>query len=218
MGEREIKYFAVGKPKKMTYGNGKEMNTGIKKEEVEVAFLARDGFFGDGVADLKNHGGLDRAVCIYPYEHYSMWENEFNTSLDCAAFGENLTVTNMLEHDIHIGDTFQLGNAVIQVTQGRIPCSTINKRTNIPTLLKRLVETGYTGYLCRVLEEGKVRKNSKLELLTSPKKKICVHDATMTLLHRHDDLDAMNRLLKVPELADEWQKKLRKRIEKTSTC
>ena len=76
-----------------------------------------------------------------------------------SAFGENITVTNMLEQNVHIGDIFRLGDAVIQITQGRIPCSTITKRTDMPPLLKRMVETGFTGYLCRVLEEGTVRKD-----------------------------------------------------------
>lgn len=55
----------------------------------------------------------------------------------------------MLEKDVHIGDIFRLGEAVIQITQGRVPCSTITKRTNNPFLLKRMVQTGFTGYLCR---------------------------------------------------------------------
>ncbi|WP_156290038.1 MOSC domain-containing protein [Oceanobacillus salinisoli] len=210
----EIIYFATGLPKKMKYGNGKEMNSGIQKSEIQEAFLTKDGFLGDGVADLKNHGGLDRAVCVYPFEHYKNWEKEFATSLAPAAFGENITVTNMLEHDVHVGDTFQLGNAVIQITQGRIPCSTINKRTNIPSLLKRLVETGYSGYLCRVLQEGNVRNDSSLQLIESPKTKVPVHEATMTVLHGHKDVRGMEKLLEVPELAEEWKEQLKKRMTK----
>ncbi len=140
----------------MKYGDGLEINTGIRKETVEEAFLTREGFRGDSVANLRFHGGPDRAVCVYPYEHYSRWAEEFERPLPASAFGENLTVSNMLEADVHIGDTFQLGEAVIQITQSRIPCSTITKRTNHPLLLKRMVETGFTGYLCRVLVEGKL--------------------------------------------------------------
>ena len=72
----------------------------------------------------------------------------------------------MLEKDVYIGDIFLIGEAVIQITQGRIPCSTITKRT-VLLLLKRMVQTGFTGYLCRVLEEGSVRKDSNITLLES---------------------------------------------------
>ena len=148
----ELKNFSIGLPQKMKCGNDKEIETGICKQTIDEAFLTKEGFRGDGVADLRYHGGPDRAVCVYPYEHYLLWEKEFKKPLPSSTFGENLTVTNMLEKDIFIGDIFFLGNAVIQVTQGRIPCSTITKRTNNPSLLKRMVQTGFTGYLCRVLE------------------------------------------------------------------
>ena len=171
---KEIHNLSIGTPKTLTCKNGKEMNTGICKESVIDAFLTKNGFQGDGVADLRFHGGLDRAVCIYPYDHYALWESEFKTTLPASAFGENLTVTNMLEKDVHIGDIFQVGEAVIQITQSRIPCDTITKRTNLSLLLKRMVETGYTGYLCRVLEEGIVREDSQITLLKRhPEKCLC---------------------------------------------
>src|SRR5690606_35334467 len=74
----ELKNLSIGWPKKMKYGTDKELETAICKETVEEVFLAKDGFRGDGVADLQHHGGLDRAVCVYPYEHYALWEQKFN--------------------------------------------------------------------------------------------------------------------------------------------
>ncbi len=69
------------------------------------------------MADKKLHGGPDRAVCLYPADHYIQWEHELGKPLPPAAFGENLTVTNMLEADVCIGDIYKIGNAVIQITQ-----------------------------------------------------------------------------------------------------
>lgn len=112
----KIENFSIGQPKEMHYGENQEVVTGICKETVEEAFLSFDGFRGDGVADLRHHGGLDRAVCVYPYEHYQLWEKEFGVPLPRSTFGENLTVSGMLESDIHIGDVFRVGEAVIQVT------------------------------------------------------------------------------------------------------
>ncbi|AST89843.1 MULTISPECIES: MOSC domain-containing protein [Sutcliffiella] len=209
---KELIYFSIGKPKKMEYGDNKEIETGICKETVEDALLTKDGFIGDGVANTKFHGGPDRAVCVYPYEHYSLWEKEFGQKLPPSAFGENVTVTNMLEKDVHVGDVFQLGEAVIQITQGRIPCSTISKRNNNDPLLKRMVETGYTGYLCRVLQEGKVRKDSSITLLESHPKQLSVLFGNELYFHRPSDVEGMKRMLEVEEMAEVWKEKLRNRI------
>jgi MOSC domain-containing protein YiiM len=208
----EIINFAIGLPKKMKYGNQEEMYTGICKDKTEKAFLTKEGFCGDGVANLKYHGGPDRAVCIYPHEHYQLWEQEFNISLPPSAFGENLTVTNMLERDVCIGDIYQLGEAVIQVTQGRIPCNTITRRTNAPGLLKRFVETGYTGYFCRVLEEGFVRNDSSIKLLEPHPQQISILFANEIYFHRPKDVEGMKKILEVQELANQWRELLTGRL------
>ncbi len=213
----ELKNFTIGLPQKMKYGNDQEIDTGICKQTIEEAFLTKEGFRGDGVADLRYHGGPDRAVCVYPFEHYLLWEKEFKKPLPSSTFGENLTVTNMLEKDVCIGDIFRLGDAVIQITQGRIPCSTITKRTNNPSLLKRMVQTGYTGYLCRVLEEGMVRKNSKILLLESHPKQVSILYGNEVYFHNQKDVEGIKRLLDVQELANEWQELLVDRLTKLTT-
>lgn len=206
-----IRTLAVGMPKELHYGNGQSLVTGIEKREVQEVYLATRGFEGDNVADLKHHGGPDRAVCLYPAEHYIQWEKELGKRLPIAAFGENLTVTNMLEMDVCIGDVYKVGDAVIQITQGRIPCSTIDKYTDANTLLKRLIETGYTGYLARVLFEGTIRIDSTIEIVER-------HPARLSVLHcnevyyKNDDPLAMKRIQAVDALAEDWKQKLEKRI------
>lgn len=207
----KIHTLAVGMPKEMHYSNERSMVTGIKKHEVPEVYLTALGFEGDDVADKKHHGGPDRAVCLYPAEHYIQWEEELGKKLPKSAFGENLTVTNMLEADVCIGDVYKVGDAVIQITQGRIPCSTIDKYTEVNTLLKRLIETGYTGYLARVLQEGTIRADSKMELVKR-------HPACISILHCNDvyfknkDAHAMKRIQAVDALAEDWKQKLGKRI------
>ncbi|KLT16057.1 sulfurase [Neobacillus vireti] len=208
----ELKNLSIGLPQKTKYGNNGEMETGICKQTIEEAQLTKDGFLGDGVADLQNHGGSDRAVCVYPYEHYLLWEKEFANPLPASTFGENLTVTNMLEKDVYIGDIFRLGEAVIQITQGRIPCSTISKRTNNPFLLKRMVQMGFTGYLCRVLEEGIVRNDSQITLLESHPKKVSILYGNEIYFHKQKDVEGIKRILAVEELANEWKELLVNRL------
>lgn len=210
----ELKNFSIGLPKQIKYSDDKEMISGICKETVEEAFLSKEGFHGDGVADLRFHGGPDRAVCVYPYEHYTQWKEEFGEILPPSAFGENLTVSNMLEAEVHIGDIYRIGDAVIQVTQSRIPCSTITKRTNLPLLLKRMVETGYTGYLCRVLEEGIVKQDSEITLLERDTDQVSVLFSNQIYFHHSKDLEAVKQIVEVPALASEWKKSLIKKSNK----
>jgi MOSC domain-containing protein YiiM len=213
----ELKNFSIGLPQKMKYGDDKVIDTGICKQTTKEAFLTKEGFRGDGVADLMYHGGPDRAVCVYPYEHYSLWETEFNQPFPSSTFGENLTVTNMLEKDVYIGDIFRIGEAVIQITQGRIPCSMITKRTNNPSLLKRMVHTGFTGYLCRVLEEGSVRKDSKITLLESHPKQVTILYANEIYFHDQKNVAGMKKVLGVQEMANEWQELLVNRLKKLTS-
>ncbi|PFE01208.1 MOSC domain-containing protein [Bacillus cereus] len=210
----ELVHFSIGKPKQMKYNEDKEMVTGICKELTEESFLSKDGFRGDDVADLRHHGGPDRAVCVYPYEHYALWEQEFQTSLPASTFGENITVLNMLERDVCIGDIYQLGEAIIQVTQARVPCSTISKRLGIPGILPRIVETGYTGYLCRVLQEGIVRQDSQIKLLERHPNQVSILFSNEVYFHRRKDKEAMEKIIAVPELAEVWREQLTDRLAK----
>ncbi|GLC90271.1 MOSC domain-containing protein [Lysinibacillus piscis] len=207
-----IHTLAIGMPKELQYGKGRSMVTGIEKQAVSQVYLTVDGFKGNDVADKKHHGGPDRAVCLYPLEHYTQWEQELGKALPTAAFGENLTVTNMREADVCIGDVYKIGDAVIQITQGRIPCSTIDKYTEANTLLKRMIETGYTGFLARVLQEGIVYSDSKIEIVEK-------HPARISVLHcnevyfKNEDALAMTRIQAVDALAEDWKQKLEKRIQ-----
>lgn len=213
----EIKYFAIGMPEKLFYGEGKEMLTAICKKPVHQAFLAKEGFHGDGVADTKHHGGPDRALCIYPFEHYARWEREFGIALPPAAFGENLTLTGMLEEDVCIGDVLRIGEAVVQVTQGRVPCNTIDRRLEMAPFLKAMVKTGYTGYLCRVLEEGMVASDGRAELIERDPKGVSVLYANNVNFHQPKNAEAIRQVLAAGALAPEWQDALLKRLVKLTT-
>lgn len=206
--------FAVGLPEKMVYGEGREMMTAIRKVSVAEAYLSKESFEGDGVADKKHHGGRDRAVCVYPFEHYALWEEQFGQRLPAATFGENLTVTQMLEADVFIGDVFQVGEAVIQVTQGRVPCNTIDRRMDMAPLMKAMVKTGFTGYMCRVIEEGVIRRDSEIRLVERGKGEVSVLYANDVNFHQSRNAEAIRRVLEAQALAPEWQDWLTKKLIK----
>ncbi|WP_047152217.1 MOSC domain-containing protein [Aneurinibacillus tyrosinisolvens] len=217
MPHQEIQLIALstGKPKTLSY-KGKNYESAICKDQVNEVFLSVERFEGDDVASLEFHGGPERTVCAYPYEHYAMWEKEFNISLPAAAFGENITVTNMLESQVCIGDVFRLGEAVIQVSQGRIPCKKISQRNGVDTFLPRVVETGYTGYFFRVLEEGMVRSDAKITLLQKHPLEVSVLFANRIFFHEKNNTEAIQRILQVDELAGAWRGRLTKYIESTN--
>jgi len=209
-----IHALSTGLPKEMKKdGMKRSIITGIKKDRVEEVFLTKDGFKGDDVADKRNHGGPDRAVCFYPLEHYKKWEEELGRVLPNAAFGENLTVTNMLEENVYIGNIYKVGTALVQITQGRIPCSTIDQYTEADTLLKRTIETGFTGYLARVLEEGTITSQSTIELVEEHPEKMSILTCNQVYF-ANEDWKAMEEIASIEPLAADWKRRLAKRMDR----
>lgn len=209
---RQILYLNIGMPEEINW-NGKKELSAIRKKRVAHAFLSKDSFMGDGVAATEFHGGPDRAVCFYPVEHYSKWSAEFGKNLEAPTFGENISASGMTEADIYIGDTYKLGEAVIQVTQGRVPCSKISKNNQIGQLLKRVVDTGYTGYFFRVLQEGMIYEDSEIILLERKQNKMSILRANEIYFHDRKNYAAIEELLHIDELAEEWKENLEKLLK-----
>jgi MOSC domain-containing protein YiiM len=208
----EIVSINVGKPMNLVF-NGKELRTGINKKPVtEPIFLSFLHFDGDGQADLIHHGGKDKAVCVYPYDHYAYWEKELGRKLEAAAFGENLTVKGLEEEDVCVGDMFQLGEAVVQVSQPRQPCYKLAKKYNVEDLPLRVQKTGYTGFYFRVLKEGWVTKESRLQLLSRHPLGVTVSFANHIMYHDKYNQEGIERILSVQELSESWRKTLLKRL------
>ncbi|MBO9128957.1 MOSC domain-containing protein [Bacillus sp. 165] len=204
----------VGKPVRIEYG-GKDIETGIYKKPVDdVLFLSKLNFEGDGQADLVHHGGEDKAVCVYPYEHYAYWIEKYNIPLEYGAFGENLTTKGMTEEDICIGDTFQLGDAVVQVSQPRQPCFKIAKKHNIKEFPVMIQNTGFSGYYARVLQEGNVQPTCTMELISRHPERISLSFANHTMYHDKTNKEAMLQIVAVEELAESWRNQFAKYLQK----
>ncbi|MGV3463769.1 MAG: MOSC domain-containing protein [Heyndrickxia sp.] len=208
----EIKSLNIGLPKTQMFKQ-KQYRTGIDKKPIQKGWLSKNGFANDGVANTDFHGGEDRAVCFYGFEHYKEWENEFNRFFSLPSFGENLTVAGMDEKSVCIGDVFRIGDAIVQITQGRIPCATISQHNNVDIFLNRIIETCKTGYFARVLEEGMIEKDSKIKLLERHPLKINIHFAIETFFH-HLTEERIMKILQVDELAEDMRNKFMKRLIK----
>ncbi|MFB4345212.1 MOSC domain-containing protein [Bacillus sp. BR_7] len=210
--EFQLLSINIGLPKEVTYG-GKVIHTGINKKQLkEPVYLSFVKFNGDGQADLVHHGGVDKAVCVYTSDHYPYWEKELNQDLVYGAFGENITVSGMREEDVCIGDTFKLGQAIVQVTQPRQPCFKLAKKYNIPKLPLYFQETGYTGFYFRVLKEGWVSSVDTLKRLQSDPKGVSVAFANRIMHKEKQNIEGVKRILEVNALSSSWRKSFEKRI------
>ncbi|REE69704.1 MOSC domain-containing protein YiiM [Paenibacillus taihuensis] len=212
MKHEQLVSINVGKPTVMEF-NQKEIVTSIFKMPVYTLLeLDSDGFQGDAQADLKNHGGKDKAVCVYSYGHYPFWEKELGRSLSYGAFGENLTVNGFLETEVCIGDIFQLGSAIVQITQPRQPCFKLSARYQSPEMPIKVQQTGFTGFYLRVLQPGKVHFENQLILLRAHPQAITVAFANRVMHHDKNDYDGIEKLLSVEELSSSWRNTFEKRL------
>lgn len=188
--------------------------SGIIKSPVQGdVWLGALNLVGDGQADLQHHGGLHKAVCLYPVEHYPYWQTVLNlVRLPYGAFGENFTTAGLLEETVCIGDSFQVGEAIVQVSQPRQPCWKLARRWGIKDLALQVQESGRTGWYFRVLQEGVVRAGEMMTLLERPYPRWTVATAN-TLMHQHkDDHEAIRALVACPLLSDNWRTTFQKRL------
>lgn len=217
MASIEILSLNVGMPKQVQFQQ-KGVSTGIfKKATDEALYLSYLNFEGDGQGDLVHHGGREKAVCVYPYEHYPFWENELKIPLEYGALGENLTIRGLLETDVRIGDVFELGKAIVQVSQPRQPCYKLTIRHGVPDMLLKVQQTGYTGFYFRVLAEGVVSKDDRLSLLHRHPKEITVSFANRIMHREKDNIEGIKQILEVEELSLNWRNTFLKRLAGTET-
>ena len=214
MFEMVVESLNIGLPKKEVF-YGKEITTGMCKRPVSVPLrLKKRGFDGDGVADTKNHGGVDKAVCVYSLDHYPYWEETLGIRLPAAAFGENLSVSNLAEDTVCIGDVFQLGTAAVQITQPRQPCNTLATRYGRNDLVKLVVTSGFTGFYFRVLQEGIVEMGTSLVLMEKNPQEISVAFANRIFHHDRKNREGIEAVLGVSALSKSWQSSLQRLREK----
>lgn len=177
------------------------------KIETEEIYLGITGFAGDIVKNTKYHGGNDKAVCCYNADHFIKWENELGFNLKEGAFGENLTLSgeNAHEDNIFIGDRYQLGEAIVEVSEPRGPCYMIGIRYNHKQFPIYLQNSGLTGFYLRTIEPGIVRIDDALIHLSSHPEKISVMNVNHVRYHDSKNKELLERLVNLSPLTEEWR-------------
>jgi MOSC domain-containing protein YiiM len=181
--------------------------SGFVKEPVHGPVrVGREHLDGDGQADLRVHGGVDKAILAYSAEHYPRWRDELGIrDLPHGAFGENFAISGAEERTVRIGDVWQVGDVRLEVSQPRQPCWKLARRWRRPDLPQRVLKSGRSGWYFRVLSEGHVQAGQTMNLLERPYPRWTIEQATEVMLHRPDDLAGMLELAAVPALPESWR-------------
>jgi len=166
------------------------------------------GLEGDEQGDLVHHGGREKAIHHYPFDHYATWAGErpaMAGALEAiGAFGENIATRGLTEADVCVGDRFRLGTALVEVSQGRQPCWKLGHRFGDPALVARVVKSGRSGWYYRVIEPGKVAEGDTIELVERPWPAWPVARVFRLLIQGRPEPGELEALAEVTALAEPW--------------
>ena len=204
----------VGLPR-IVLRNGEPVSTGIFKEPVGGRVLLRTlNLEGDRQADLSVHGGPEKAVYVYPSEHYDFWKRELpDMELSWGVFGENFTTTGLLETEVNIGDRLQVGTAEVMVTQPRMPCYKLGIRFGRADIIKRFLISERSGFYLSVLKEGEVGAGDEIRLLEKSVSSVRVVDITRLYSSDKKNVDLIQRAIETEALPESWRAYLQKRLD-----
>lgn len=206
------------KPQQVSY-RGEEVMTGIFKAPVDGAvFISAIGLEGDGQADLRFHGGEHKAVYAYPADHYSHWERQIGRTLPHGAFGENLTIAGIDESTVRIGDIFEVGDVLLQVSEPRIPCFKLVMRMHAGAdFSTRFLASGRSGIYFRVLREGVVSAGSVLRRIDSDDASPSVLEFLASTQWAGREPQRLRRAASARDLSAAWRLNIRTKLSQALT-
>jgi MOSC domain-containing protein YiiM len=209
----------VSLPKIVEYG-GEKVETGIFKEPVAGRVMLRKlNLDGDGQADLRVHGGVDKAVYVYSVDNYEYWKHELGRDdLSYGQFGENFTVEGMADDVVRIGDAFKVGGAFVQVTQPRTPCYKLAIKMENPKFPKLFLASRRPGFYLRVLQEGDVGAGDELELIERDPEPLTVEETLNLYYFDRENLERAQAALRVKALPLGWRDGFEERLRKADVA
>jgi MOSC domain-containing protein YiiM len=204
----------VGLPREVIW-RGKPVTTAIWKQPVAGSVPLRTlNLDGDGQADLRVHGGPDKAVYAYPSEFYELWSRERpELDLGPGSFGENLTTEGLLDNDVSVGDRFRIGTAELVVTQPRLPCFKLGIRMGRDEFVTEFLERGLLGFYLAVAREGAVAVGDEIVELGRDARGFRVTEVARLYVEGRDDVETMRRAADLDVLPESWRDWFRKQLE-----
>ena len=208
----------VGLPREVEW-NGQRVTTGIFKTPVSGQVNVRTlNLEGDGQADLSVHGGVTKAVYVYPSEHYEFWRAELpETALPWGMFGENLSTQGLAEEEVQIGDEFRIGTVRLRATEPRVPCYKLGIRFERSDIVKRFLKSERTGFYFSVLREGRVQEGELIERVRQRSHSVSVADVARLYASDRENIELLRRVVAVDALGDGWRQYFLRRLEKLAS-
>jgi len=192
------------------------VSTGIFKDPVAGRVRLRTlNLDGDRQADLSVHGGPEKAVYLYPSEHYEFWKGELaEMELPWGMFGENFTTTGLRETETNVGDRFRVGSAEVMVTQPRMPCYKLGIRFGRTDIIRRFLASERSGFYFSVAKEGEVAVGDVFELIEKNASGVRVVDVTRLYSSDKHNVDLLRRAIATEALPESWRSFFQKHLEK----
>jgi len=204
----------VGGVREFEY-NGRPARSAIWKSPAGGRIAARGvNLAGDDQADRKAHGGPDKAVYAYAAEDAQWWEQELGRSLGSGEFGENLTTQGIEVNDALVGERWQIGSAVLEVSEPRIPCWRLGVRMNDKMFPRRFTEALRPGTYLRIVVAGDVGAGDEIRVAERPDHDVTVRDVFR--IYARDHGEAV-RLLSVPQISESWKRWADDLLQKAKT-
>ncbi len=178
------------------------------------------GLTNDSQANRSHHGGPEKALHHYAFDHYPAWRAEIGAHplLESpGAFGENLSTLGWTEETICIGDIVRFGSAILQVSQGRQPCLTLNLRFDLKDMAIRVQHSGRAGWYYRVLEPGIAKEGDILQLIERPRTDWTLARLNRLLYHDVNNRAALADMADIAELSPNWRELARRRLSRGKT-
>lgn len=196
----------VGLPKDISW-RGEIVRTAIWKRPVEGRVMARQlNIDGDGQGDLQGHGGIHRAVMVYQLASYRYWEQVLQRTLgEYGMFGENLTVDDLPDDEVCIGDRYRIGGALFEVSQPRVTCYRVGIRMNESRMAALLVSHRRPGFYFRVVEEGEIGSGDEIVRIEQGHEKVTVVDADALLYLPEPSQERLRRAAMEPAFSPGWK-------------
>jgi len=205
----------IGKSTTITW-NGAEEQTGIYKYATTTALhLTSEGVQNDTISNTKVHGGINKACYLFSSNQYQYWKKLYpNLDMNWGMFGENLTIENLDEATLRIGDIYKIGTALVQVSQPREPCYKLGIRFGTQKILKQFIDHNHPGAYVRVLEEGIVKKEDVCSLVEQSKNTLTIQDFYKLLFAKEKNLELVRLAITNTALPEHKRAQLNKYLKK----
>ena len=193
----------VGRPREFDY-HGRPARSAIWKVSVTGRVAARGvNLEGDEQADRKAHGGPDKAVYAYAVEDLRWWQNEIGRSIPYGGFGENLTTEGVEVNDALVGERWEIGTALFEISEPRVPCWRLGVRMNDALFPRRFTEAMRPGAYLRIIAEGDLTATDEVRIVEKPNHDLTIRDVFRIFTRdRHE----VERLLAIPRMSESWKR------------